>query len=77
MQVKVKKGYRVLYFTNDWNYKNYEEFTTESCLENIYDTKIVKNKDPKILQFKVNKSKSSPAYLLTVDVKNASVSKTK
>ncbi|SHL41904.1 hypothetical protein [Chryseobacterium polytrichastri] len=72
-----EKGYRVLYFTKDWNYKNYEEFLTESCLENIYDTKETKSKDRKMLTFKVNKTESTSAYTFMVDVKNASVRKSK
>lgn len=72
-----EKGYRILYFTKDWNYKNYEEFLTESCLENIYDTLETKSKDRKILKYKINKSSSSPAHTLTVDVKNATVVKSK
>jgi hypothetical protein len=72
-----EKGYRILYFTKDWNYKNYEEFLTESCLENIYDTTETKSKDRKILKYKINKTTTSPACTLTVDVKNASVAKSK
>lgn len=72
-----EKGYRVLYFTKDWNYKNYEEFLTESCLDNIYDTKVTKNKETKVVKFNVQKSSTVPAHILTVDVKNASVVKTK
>lgn len=72
-----EKGYRVLYFTKDWNYKNYEEFLTESCLENMYDTKETKSKDRKMLTFKTNKTESTSAYTFTVDVKNASVRKSK
>jgi hypothetical protein len=72
-----EKGYRVLYFTKDWNYKSYEEFLTESCLDNIYDTKVTKNKETKVVKFNIQKSSTVPAYTLTVDVKNASVVKTK
>jgi len=72
-----EKGYRVLHFTKTWNYKNYEEFITESCLENIYDTKLIKSKDLKILQFKIPKTSASPGYTLTVDVDKASVVKSK
>ncbi|ALR31931.1 hypothetical protein ATE47_16035 [Chryseobacterium sp. IHB B 17019] len=72
-----EKGYRIIYFTNDWNFKKYEDFLTESCIENIYDTKIMKSKDPKILKFNIQKTTTSPAYTLTVDVKNASVVKSK
>lgn len=72
-----EKGYRVLYFTKDWNYKNYEEFLIESCWENIYDTKKTKSKDKETIQYKVNKSYSSPAYTFTVDLKNASIIKSK
>ena len=72
-----EKGYRVLYFTNDWNFKSHEDFLTESCLENIYDTKTMRSKDPKILKFNIQKNTTSPAYTLTVDVKNASVVKSK
>ncbi|MGG5209110.1 hypothetical protein ACQWU4_09175 [Chryseobacterium sp. MIQD13] len=72
-----EKGYRILYFTKDWNYKNYEEFLTESCLQNIYDTTETKSKDRKILKYKINKTTTSPAYTLTVDAKNASVIKSK
>ncbi|AZA91878.1 hypothetical protein EG343_15250 [Chryseobacterium nakagawai] len=72
-----EKGYRVLYFTKDWNYKRYEEFLTESCLENIYDTIKIKSKDDKTIMYKIGKSNSSPAYRLTVDIKNAAVTKSK
>lgn len=72
-----EKGYRVLYFTKDWNYKNYEEFLTESCRENIYDTTQVKSKDGKTIQYKVKKSDFSPAYTLTVNIQHASVVKSK
>ncbi|WP_278377977.1 hypothetical protein [Chryseobacterium arthrosphaerae] len=72
-----EKGYRVLYFTRDWNYKRYEEFLTESCMEGIFETQKIKTKDPDILQFKVPKSYSSPAYILTVDTKKSSVVKSK
>lgn len=72
-----EKGYRVLYFTQDWNFKNHEDFLTESCRENIYDTGMTKSRDAKILKFKINKTTTSPSYILTVDVKNASVTKSK
>ncbi len=72
-----EKGYRVLYFTKDWNYKNYEQFLTESCLENIYDTTEIKSKDRKTIQYKIGKSDSSPAHILTVNIQNASVVKSK
>lgn len=72
-----EKGYRILYFTKDWNYKNYEEFLTESCLENIYDTIETKSQDRKILKYKIKKSSSTAAYSLTVDIKNSSVTKSK
>ncbi|UKB84192.1 hypothetical protein LF887_00655 [Chryseobacterium sp. MEBOG06] len=72
-----EKGYRVLYFTKDWNYKNYQEFLTESCLESIYDTTKTKSKDRKTIQYKVGKSDSSPAYAFTVDIENASIVKSK
>lgn len=72
-----EKGYRVLYFTKDWNYKNFDEYLTESCLEHIEDTKMARNKDSKILNFKIQKTSTSAGYTLTVDVKNASVTKSK
>lgn len=72
-----EKGYRILYFTKDWNYKHYEEFLTESCLENIYDTTQTKSKDGKTIRYTIKKSDSSPAHTLTVDIKNATVIKSK
>ncbi|WET48259.1 hypothetical protein PYS58_16980 [Chryseobacterium indologenes] len=72
-----EKGYRILYFTKDWNYKHYDEFLTESCLENIYGSIKTKSKDGKMIIYKIGKSDSSPAYALTVDIKNASVIKSK
>ncbi|MDN3695334.1 hypothetical protein QWZ06_25415 [Chryseobacterium tructae] len=72
-----EKGYRILYFTKDWNYKRYEEFLTESCLENIYDTTKTKSKDGKTIQYKIGKSDSYPAHTLTVDIKNTAVTKSK
>jgi hypothetical protein len=72
-----EKGYRILYFTNDWNFKSYEDFLIESCLENIYDTTSTRLKDQKILKFSIKKTTDSPAYNLIVDVKNATVTKSK
>jgi hypothetical protein len=72
-----EKGYRILSFTNNWNFKNYKDFLIESCRENIYYNKITKNKNSKILKFNFDKTKNSPAYILTVDVKNATVLKSK
>ncbi|WP_426481109.1 hypothetical protein [Chryseobacterium sp. R2ACT005] len=72
-----EKGYRVLYFTKDWNYKNYEEFLIESCLDNIYDVTKTKSKDRKTIQYKIGKSDTAPAYTLTIDLENASVIKSK
>lgn len=71
-----EKGYRILNFTNNWNFKNYENFLIESCRENIYSTKITKNKNSKVLQFNFDKT-NSPAYILTVDMRNATVVKSK
>ncbi|RXM39935.1 hypothetical protein BOQ62_08760 [Chryseobacterium sp. CH21] len=72
-----EKGYRVLYFTKDWNYKNYEEFLIESCLENIYDATKTKSKDKQTIKYKIGKSDNTPAHTLTVDIKNATVVKSK
>jgi len=72
-----EKGYRILYFTNDWNFKNYEEYLTESCLENIEDTKEIKSKDRKMVTFNVPKTTSSVAYTFTVDIKNATIIQSK
>ncbi len=72
-----EKGYRVLYFTKDWNYKNYEEFLIESCWENIYDVTKTRSKDRQTIQYKIAKSESTPAHTLTIDIKNASVVKSK
>ncbi|MET3034823.1 hypothetical protein ABXT08_01855 [Chryseobacterium sp. NRRL B-14859] len=72
-----EKGYRVLYFTKDWNYKNYEQFLTESCRENIYDVTSTQSKDAKTLKFSIKKTSTSPGYTFTVDIKNASIIKSK
>jgi len=72
-----EKGYRVLYFTKDWNYKSFDEYLTESCLQNIEDTKMTRNKDSKTLTFSIQKTSVSAGYTLTVDVKNASVTKSR
>ncbi|WEK69026.1 MAG: hypothetical protein P0Y62_14370 [Candidatus Chryseobacterium colombiense] len=72
-----EKGYRVLYFTKDWDYKNFKEYLTESCLENIYDTTSTKIKDSKVLKFNIKKTSNTPSYTLTVDVRNASVTKSR
>lgn len=72
-----EKGYRVLYFTKDWNYKIFDEYLTESCLQNIEDTKMTRNKDSKTLTFSIQKTSVSAGYTLTVDVKNASVTKSR
>ena len=72
-----EKGYRVLYFTKDWNYKNYQEFLIESCLENIYDATKTKPKDSQTIKYKIGKSDSTPAHTLTVDIKNATIVKSK
>jgi len=72
-----EKGYRVLYFTKDWNYKSFDGYLTESCLQNIEDTKMTRNKDSKTLTFSIQKTSVSAGYTLTVDVKNASVTKSR
>ena len=72
-----EKGYRVLYFTSDWNYKKYADFLTESCINDIYDTTVNKTKDAKVLKLSIKKTTTSPAYTLLVDIKNASVIKSK
>lgn len=72
-----EKGYRVLYFTKDWNYKSFDEYLTQSCLQNIEDTKMTRNKDSKTLTFSIQKTSVSAGYTLTVDVKNASVTKSR
>lgn len=72
-----EKGYRVLYFTKDWNYKSFDEYLTESCLQNIEDTKMTRNKDSKTLTFSIQKTSVSAGYTLMVDVKNASVTKSR
>lgn len=71
-----EKGYRVLYFTNNWNFKNYEDFLIESCLENIYDSTSVRLKDSKTLKISIKPS-DSQAYTLLVDPKNARVTLSK
>lgn len=72
-----EKGYRVLYFTNDWNFKSYDDFLIESCRENIYDTKITKNKEAKTLKINIKKTSVSPAQTLIIDIKNAIITKSK
>jgi hypothetical protein len=72
-----EKGYRILYFTNDWNFKSHDDFLTESCIENIYDTTSTRSKESKVLKFNVKKSSVSPAYSFTVDVKNATITKSR
>ncbi|MGH1518810.1 hypothetical protein [Chryseobacterium sp. JK1] len=72
-----EKGYRVLYFTKDWNYKSYEEFTIESCLDSMYDTTKTTSKDGKTIEYKIGQSDSLPAHTLTVNIQNASVVKSK
>ncbi|MBV8326893.1 hypothetical protein [Chryseobacterium sp.] len=72
-----EKGYRILYFTKDWNYKHYEEYLTESCRKGISETRKIKTKDPNVLQFNVPKSYSSPAYSLRIDTKRVHVIKSK
>jgi hypothetical protein len=72
-----EKGYRVLYFTKDWNYKSFDEYLTESCLENIEDTKMSRNKNANTLTFNIQKTSNSSGYTLAVDVKNASVTKSR
>ncbi|REC48863.1 hypothetical protein [Chryseobacterium pennipullorum] len=72
-----EKGYRVLYFTKDWNYKSYDQFLTESCREGIYDGVVTKSKDAKILKFAIKKTSTSPGYTFSVDLSKASVKKSK
>jgi hypothetical protein len=72
-----EKGYRVLHFTKDWNYKSYEEFTSESCWDSMYNTKKTTSKDGKTIVYKIGQSDSLPAHTLTVNIPNASVKKSK
>lgn len=72
-----EKGYRVLHFTNEWNFKSYDDFMIESCIENIYDTTSTRSKESKVIKFNIKKTSSTPSYTLIVDVKNASVTKSR
>ncbi|MFZ4930638.1 hypothetical protein [Chryseobacterium sp. Mn2064] len=72
-----EKGYRILYFTKDWNYKSYEEFPIESCWDSMYDTTKTTSTDGKTIEYKIGQSDSLPAHTLTINISNASVTKSK
>lgn len=72
-----EKGYRIIYFDKNWNIKRKEEFTIESCLENIYNTKILK-KSSFSIKYSIKKdSDDKLLYYLIVDKSDSKINKTK
>lgn len=68
-----EKGYRIIYFDKNWNIKSKEEFTTESCLESLDDTKIIK-KSNSLIKYLIKDSDNRVSYL-TIDKVNSKISK--
>lgn len=71
-----EKGYRILYFDKKWKLKNKSEFITESCLENLDNTKIIK-KSNSLLKYSIKDYEDKILYYLTVDKLNSKITKTK
>lgn len=68
-----EKGYRIIYFDKNWKIKKTKEYLIESCLQNIYGTRIIKKSNSSIKYLIVdNDGKSS--YLL-IDKINSEISK--
>lgn len=71
-----EKGYRIIYFDKNWNIKNKEEFTTESCLRNIYNSKITK-KTNSLIKYSIKDPENKLLYYITIDKVHSKITKTK
>lgn len=71
-----EKGYRVIYFDKNWNIKKTSEYLIESCLENIYDTEIIK-KTKHVTTYAVKDIEGHLRYHLIVDKINSEIKKSK
>ncbi|MGC4235559.1 MAG: hypothetical protein QM594_21480 [Niabella sp.] len=71
-----EKGYRVIYFDKNWGIKKTSEYLTESCLENIYDTEIIK-KTKNLTTYAIKDIEGNLRYHLVVDKLNAEIKKAK
>lgn len=69
-----EKGYRIIYFDKKWNIKRTDEFLTESCLQTIYDTKVVK-KSNKSIKYKILDSGGKFSHFFTVNSVNSKILK--
>jgi hypothetical protein len=70
-----EKGYRIIYFDKKWNIKKTEEFLTDSCLQSIYDTKIVK-KNKESIKYKILDANGNFSHFFTVNPQNSTILKT-
>lgn len=70
-----EKGYRVLHFSKDWKFKNYEEYLIESCREDIYNAKITKNTAKNIITISFTKVADNKLIKLTIDTKKVIIKK--
>jgi len=71
-----EKGYRIIYFDKSWRIKKTAEYLTESCLENIYDTEIIK-KTKDLTAYAIKDPDGSLRYQLIVDKANSKIEKSK
>ncbi len=71
-----EKGYRIIYFDKNWNIKNKGEFLTESCMEDLYNTTIIK-KTKALVKYAVKDYNEKLLYYLTIDKGNSIITQTK
>lgn len=69
-----EKGYRIIYFDKNWKIKKNNEYLIESCLENIYDTKIIK-KSNSLIKYLIKESEGKSSTYLIVNKSTSQISK--
>lgn len=68
-----EKGYRIIYFDKNWRIKKTNEFLIESCLQNIYDTKIIK-KSNTLIKYLIKNHNGKTLNHLLVNKSNSKIS---
>ena len=71
-----EKGFRIIYFDKNWSIKKKDEFSTESCLSFIGETKIVKKSKTEI-KYQITESYGADKkqYFLIVNKANSTIVK--
>lgn len=65
-----EKGYRIIYFNKNWTILSTQEVLIESCLKNIYDSKIVSQNNAAIT-YRIKNATGEAKYDIKVDKQQA------